>query len=47
MKYSVDLTRSAQADLIDIVEWITGNDSTERAMHVLEQIKSKLESLNR
>ena len=47
MKYSVDLTRSAEADLIDIVEWIAGNDSTERAMHVLEQIQSKLESLNR
>jgi toxin ParE1/3/4 len=45
MKYSVDLTRSAQADLIDIVEWIAGNDSTERAMHVLGQIQSRLESL--
>ena len=31
MKYSVDLTRSAEADLIDIVEWIAGNDSSERA----------------
>jgi toxin ParE1/3/4 len=47
MKYSVDLTRSAQADLIDIVEWIAGNDSTERAMHVLGQIQSRLESLIR
>ena len=47
MKYSVDLTRSAQADLIDIVEWIAGNDSTERAMHVLDQIQSRLESLIR
>jgi toxin ParE1/3/4 len=47
MKYSVDLTWSAQADLIDIVEWIAGNDSTERAMHVLGQIQSRLESLIR
>jgi len=47
MKYSVDLTRSAEADLIDIVEWIAGNDSSERAMHVLDQIQSRLVSLNR
>jgi plasmid stabilization system protein ParE len=38
MKFSVDLTRSAQADLIDIVEWIAGNGSTERALHVLDQL---------
>jgi toxin ParE1/3/4 len=47
MKFSVDLTRSAQADLIDIVEWIAGNGSTERALHVLDQIQSRLESLVR
>lgn len=47
MKYSVDLTRSAQADLIDLVEWIAGNDLTERDMHVLDQIQSRLESLIR
>lgn len=47
MKYSIELTRSAQADLIDIVEWIVGSDLTERAMHVLDQIQSRLESLFR
>ena len=45
MKYAVELTRSAAADLNDIVEWIAGNDSVERALHVLGKIQSKLESL--
>jgi toxin ParE1/3/4 len=44
MKYTVELTRSAEADLNDIVEWIARNDSV---AHVLEQIQSKLESLCR
>jgi toxin ParE1/3/4 len=47
MKYTVDLTRSAEADLNDIVEWIARNDSVAHALHVLEQIQSKLESLCR
>jgi toxin ParE1/3/4 len=42
MKYTVDLTRSAEADLNDIVDWIAQTDSV---AHVLEQIQSKLESL--
>ena len=47
MKYTVELTRSAEADLNDIVEWIARNDSVAHALHVLEQIQSKLESLCR
>jgi toxin ParE1/3/4 len=47
MKYMVDLTRSAEADLNDIVEWIARNDSVAHALHVLEQIQSRLESLCR
>jgi len=47
MKYTVDLTRSAEADLNDIVDWIARNDSLAHAVHVLEQIQSKLESLCR
>jgi toxin ParE1/3/4 len=47
MNYTVDLTRSAEADLNDIVEWIARNDSAVHALHVLEQIQSKLESLCR
>jgi toxin ParE1/3/4 len=47
MKYTVELTRSAEADLIDIVEWIAGKDSPERALGVLDEIESRLESLAR
>jgi toxin ParE1/3/4 len=47
MKYTVELTRSAEADLNDIIEWITRNDSVAHALHVLEQIQSRLESLCR
>ena len=45
MKYTVELTRSAEADLNDIVEWIAQIDSVTHALHVLEQIQSRLESL--
>jgi toxin ParE1/3/4 len=47
MKYTVELTRSAEADLNDIVEWIAEKDSVTHALHVLEQIQSRLESLCR
>ena len=47
MKYTVELTRSAEADLNDIVEWIARNDSVAHALHVLEQIQTRLESLCR
>jgi toxin ParE1/3/4 len=46
MKYPVELTRSAEADLHDIIEWIAQNDSTEQALHVLDKIHSSLESLS-
>jgi toxin ParE1/3/4 len=45
MNYPVELTRSAEADLNDIVGWIAQNDSTEFALQVLDRIQSKLESL--
>jgi len=45
MKFSVELTRSAQADLNNIIEWIAINDGVDRALHVLEQIHLKLGSL--
>ena len=45
MNYTVELTRSAEADLNDIVGWIAQNDSTEHALQVLDPIQPKLESL--
>ena len=45
MNYTVELTRSAEADLNDIVGWIAQNVSTELALQVLDRIQSKLESL--
>ena len=45
MKFTVELTKSAEADLNDIIQWIARNDSADRAFHVLDQIPSKLESL--
>jgi len=45
MKFTVELTKSAEADLNDIIQWIALNDSAEGALHVLEQIQLKLESL--
>jgi len=44
MKYTVDLTGSAEADLNDIVDWVAETDSVSQ---VLEQIQSKLELLCR
>jgi len=45
MKFTVELTKSAEADLNDIIQWIARNDSADRAVHVLDRIQSKLESL--
>jgi len=45
MKYTVELTKSAEADLNDIIQWIARNDSIDRAFHVLDRIQSKLDSL--
>jgi toxin ParE1/3/4 len=43
--YRVELTRSASADLSDIVEWIAHHDSPENAIYVLDQIEEKIRSL--
>ncbi|TCO75518.1 type II toxin-antitoxin system RelE/ParE family toxin [Chromatocurvus halotolerans] len=45
MTYSVELTASATEDLNDIVHWIARNDSTDKALHVLDQIQSRVLSL--
>ena len=45
MKFTVELTKSAEADLNDIIQWIARNDSADRAFHVLDQIQSRLDSL--
>ena len=46
MSYTLELTRSARDDLNDIVDWIARNDSTEKALHVLDQIQASTESLS-
>ena len=46
MKFTVELTKSAEADLNEIIQWIARNDTADRAFHVLEQIRSKLDSLS-
>ncbi len=46
MNYEVEFTRSAIADLFDIVEWMARNDSTQHALHVLDQIQAKTDSLS-
>jgi len=47
MRYKVDLTQSALIDLNDILDWISGNDSPERALDVLDKIEIRLDSLSR
>ena len=46
MNYEVELTRSAIADLSDIVDWISRHDSARHALHVLDQIQARTESLS-
>ena len=43
--YSVELTVSAVEDLNDIVQWIARNDSADKALTVLDQIQSRINSL--
>lgn len=45
MTYQIELTLSAKADLSDIVDWVARHDSPEHAMHVLNQIQARIESL--
>lgn len=47
MRYKVDLTQSALIDLNDILDWISGHDSLERALAVLDKIEIRLDSLSR
>ena len=46
MSYKVELTRSALADLDDIIDWICREDSINRALHVLDEIQSRTDSLS-
>lgn len=45
MTYSVELTASATEDLNDIVQWIARNDSPDKALHLLNQVQSRVLSL--
>ena len=45
MTYSVELTVSAVEDLNDIVQWIARNDSTDKALNVLDRIQARINSL--
>ncbi len=47
MSYEVALTRSALADLEDIIDWICREDSIDRALHVLEEIQSRTDSISK
>jgi toxin ParE1/3/4 len=45
VNYTVHLTRSAVADLNDIVDWIASNDSPASALHVLDEVQARTASL--
>lgn len=45
MKYKVELTRSATADLEDLIDWIARYDSSENAARVLDKIQAMVASL--
>jgi toxin ParE1/3/4 len=45
VKYSIELTKSAEDDLADLANWIAHNDSIESAEYVLDQIEVKSNSL--
>lgn len=45
MSFKVELTRSAAADLEDIVDWLARNDSPGKAIQVLIKIQSRIDSL--
>jgi toxin ParE1/3/4 len=46
VSYKVELTRSALSDLEDIIDWICREDSIDRALHVLDEIQSRTDSLS-
>jgi toxin ParE1/3/4 len=43
--YRVELTRAAEQDLTEIVEYIAANDLPERAVHMLEGIEARIDGL--
>jgi toxin ParE1/3/4 len=47
LSYEVELTRSALADLLDIADWISRNDSIDGALHVMEEIQKRTASLSK
>jgi toxin ParE1/3/4 len=47
MSFEVRWTAAAAADLDEIIDWITQNDSPTRAEHVLVRIESAVDSLKR
>ena len=47
MTFHVELTHAAADDLADIIDWITHGDSVEAAVHVLDQIETRIDSLER
>lgn len=47
MSFEVRWTAAAAADLEEIIDWISRNDSPARADHVLERIESAVDSLKR
>ena len=47
MSFKVELTRSGVVDLEDIVDWISREDSVEKALHVLEEIEARTTSLSK
>lgn len=46
MSYAVELNHSATADLNDIVELVARNHSLESALHVLDRIQARIDSLS-
>lgn len=47
MSFEVRWTGAAAADLEEIIDWISQNDSPARAGHVLERIESVVDALKR
>lgn len=45
MRFTVEFTHSANADLNDIIDWISRHDSIDNASHVLEEIEAIVLSL--
>ncbi|MDC7218687.1 MAG: type II toxin-antitoxin system RelE/ParE family toxin [Spirochaetales bacterium] len=46
MKYSVQLVREAERDILEIIDYITVNDSAKQAEYVLDKLQESLNSLS-